>query len=107
MVALFKSLKISGRENWKSVQVGVIMATTSVLDIQEELLGSGHKFLLTSHLTQDCLENLFRVVRLNNPVPSPVAFKCALKIISIAQFMKPLGGNRGSYQDDDCGLLCP
>ncbi|XP_062514079.1 uncharacterized protein LOC134189728 isoform X2 [Corticium candelabrum] len=77
------------------------MATTSVLDIQEELLGSGHKFLLTSRLTQDCLENLFSVVRLNNSVPSPVAFKCALKIISIVQFMQPLGGNRVSYQHDD------
>ena len=54
--------------------------------------------MLTSRLTQDCLENLFSVVRLKNP---PLAFKCALKNISIAQFLKPPGGNHGNYQEDD------
>lgn len=71
------------------------------MDIQEELLGAGYHFLLTSRLTQDCLENLFSVVRLKNPIPSPLELKFALKIISISQFLKPLGATHGSYQDDD------
>ena len=101
VISVFKSMKIGERGDWKPVQSGVLMATTSVLDIQEELLNDGYQFLLTSRLTQDCLENLISVVRLKNPVPSPQSFKSALKNISIAQFLKPPGGNHGNYQEDD------
>ena len=100
VIDLFKNLKIGERGYWKPVQTGIIMSTTSVLEIQDELLNAGYKFLLTSRLTQDCLENLFSMVKLKNPIPSPLAFKYALKIISVSQFMKPLA-TQGSYQEDD------
>ena len=96
VISVFKSMKIGERGDWKPVQSGVLMATTSVLDIQEELLNDGYQFLLTSRLTQDCLENLFSVVRLKNSVPS-----FQMCNISIAQFLKPPGGNHGNYQEDD------
>ena len=100
VVDLFKNLKIGERGDWKPVQTGVIMSTTSILEIQEELLNDGFKSLLTSRFTQGCLENLFSMVRLKNPIPSSLSFKYALKIISISQFMKPLA-TQSSYQEDD------
>jgi hypothetical protein len=48
------------------------MATESELDLQED---HGFKFLLTSRLTQDYVENLFSMVRLKNPVPTPLPSK--------------------------------
>ena len=102
VIRVFESLKI-GKGEWKPIQTGVILSTTSVLDIAEELLEAGHKFLLTSRLTQDCLENLFSVVRLKKPVPSPLEFKYALKMISTAQFLTL--PRSGSYQQDDGEFL--
>ena len=67
-------MTIGERGDWKPVQSGVLTATTKVLGIQEEFLNDRYQFLLTSRLPQDCLENLFSVVRLKNPVPSPLAF---------------------------------
>ena len=40
------------------------------------------------------------MIRLKNPIPSPLSFKFTLKIISISQFMKPLA-TQSSYQEDD------
>lgn len=102
MIKIFKTIKI-GNGSWKPVQTGVILSTQSILDLQEEMLARENKFLLTSRFTQDCLENLFSSVRLKNPVPSPVEFKYALRIITVSQFLKT--PNAGNYQDDDNDFL--
>ncbi|KAM3598762.1 uncharacterized protein V6R79_022247 [Siganus canaliculatus] len=103
IVHLFREIKI-GPKGWrKPVQSGVIMATTSILAIQEEMLSRGHKFVLTSRFTQDCLENTFSCVRSKNPVPTPVEFHHALRVISVGQFLTTI--NSGSYQEDDSSFL--
>uniref|UniRef100_UPI00358E2E16 uncharacterized protein n=1 Tax=Myxine glutinosa TaxID=7769 RepID=UPI00358E2E16 len=51
----------------------------------------------------DCLENLFSVVRIRKPVPTPLEFKYALKTISCAQFLKV--ARSGSYEADDSAFL--
>ena len=58
--------------------------------------------MITARLTQDCLENLFSVVRTRNPVPTPVAFKNALKIIAVSQFFKISSSNESYLKDDRC-----
>ena len=78
VINLFTGLKIGKKGGWKPVQTGVILATQSILDIQNELLDRGHSFILTSRFSQDCLENLFSCVRLKNPIPSPIEFRYAL-----------------------------
>ena len=103
VIRIFDSVKIGAKGDWKPVQTGLILSTTSVLNIADELLTAGHTFLLTSRLTQDCLENLFSVVRLRKPVPTPLELKYALKMISCAQFLKPT--RSGSYQQDDGEFL--
>ena len=99
-IRIFSELRIGQKGTWKPVQTGVIMSTTSVLQLQDELLSSGLPYLLTSRLTQDCLENLFSLVRLKNPVPSPMGFKEALKAICVGQFLKSPNCNE-SYDNDD------
>lgn len=61
IVHLFRGIKIGPKGWWKPVQSGVIMATTSILAIHEEMLSRGHKFVLTSRFTQDCVIQLCEV----------------------------------------------
>ncbi len=103
IIHLFHGMKIGHKGVWKPVQKGVIMATKSVLGIQEEMLTRGHRFVLTSRFTQDCLENTFSCVRSKNPIPTPVEFHHALRIISVGQFLTTI--RSGNYQEDDSSFL--
>ncbi|KAJ4923399.1 hypothetical protein JOQ06_000732 [Pogonophryne albipinna] len=44
IVHLFRGIKIGQKGGWKPVQTGVIMATTSIVAIQEEMLTQGPRF---------------------------------------------------------------
>ena len=77
-----------------------MMATASVIDLQEDLFDRAFKFRLTARLTQDCVKNIFSLVRLKNPIPSKLAFKNAPKIIAVFQFVK-VPNRPGSYEEDE------
>ncbi|KAG0434958.1 hypothetical protein HPB47_018763 [Ixodes persulcatus] len=99
---LFRQLKI-GDGAYKPVQAGVVLSTKSVLDLQEMLIDKhSFSFVLTSRFTQDCLENLFSVVRQGNPIPTPLEFKMALKLITLSQYLK--ASKAGSYELDDASF---
>ena len=102
VIRVFKRVKIGTKSHWKPFQTGVILSTTSIIQIAEELLDAGHRYLLTSRLDQDCLENLFSVVCLRKPIPSPLEFKFALKLITTAQY---LTHTTNSYQQDEGELI--
>ena len=87
---------------WKPVQSGIQLSTKSIIELSEDLLESSG-FLLTSRFTQDCLENVFSSVRYKNPVPTPLEFKNALKLISVSQFLKQ--SSASSYNADDNDYL--
>ena len=57
------------------------------------------KFLLTSRLTQDCVENLFSVIRQKNAIPNALQFKHNLKLISVSMYMRSI--ESGNYDFDD------
>ncbi|XP_064461629.1 uncharacterized protein LOC135371569 [Ornithodoros turicata] len=96
---MFSRLKI-GNGHYKPCQAGVLLSTTSMLELQKHLLEDLHfDFLLTSRFTQDSLENFFSTVRHRNPIPTPLEFKMSLKIISISQYLKV--STTGSYEVDD------
>ena len=87
VIEVFSSLKI-GNGVWKPVQTGLILATTSLVELAQECLHlRGFIFFLTGRVNQDCVENLFSVVRLKKPVPTPLDFERALKQIVISQFL--------------------
>lgn len=60
---VFRSMLIGEDNSWKPVQEGVLISTSSILMLQEELLGRrGYRFVLTSRFTQDFVENLFSMI---------------------------------------------
>lgn len=89
---------------WKPSQSRFLIATTVILRLQDVLLRcEGYQFFLTSRLLQDCLENLFSVVRLGKPVPSAYDMKCALKLVCVSQFFHT--PSTTSYDIDDAQYL--
>lgn len=86
---MISELQIGRKREWKPLQTGVILSTTSIISLAGDLLDRGIlEFLLTSRLTQGCIENLFSVVRSKNPVPTAREFKYALKTTTVAQYLK-------------------
>lgn len=51
MMQLFRGLKIGQTGSWKPVQTGIVMATSTILSIQQDMLAQGHMFVLTSRFT--------------------------------------------------------
>ena len=60
-ISLIQRIKIGEKGHWKPIQTGIALSTTSIIEIAERLLKvEGFEFFLTSRLSQDKLENLFR-----------------------------------------------
>lgn len=106
MITIFLSLRFGTNEaaSWKPIQTGLIMATRTILQLQKFfLVEKNYHFLLTSRFSQDCLENLFSLVRLRIPLPSPLQFKRHLKLITVAQYIRSTSSS--SYSEDDRQFL--
>lgn len=85
-IQVFHSMSIGQKGHWKPVQSGVIMATESMIELQQYFLNERrYKFLLTGRFTQDCLENLFSLIRFKQPIPNSLLVKQNLKVITITQ----------------------
>ena len=65
------------------------------------------RFLLTSRLNQDCVENMFSIIRGkggNRDNPDPQQFRAAFRQVAVSQLLKP--SEVSNCQDDlDCILL--
>lgn len=70
VIWIMKNVSFDEKGHWKPVQAGVILSTSSILDIQSDLLSRGHKFVLTPRVSQDCSENLFGCIQMRNPTPT-------------------------------------
>ena len=55
-------MKFFGSDVWKPVQTGIQLSTRTVTDMHLVVSGDS-KLLLTSHLNQDAVENVFSQVR--------------------------------------------
>uniref|UniRef100_A0A1E1X2M4 Putative tick transposon n=1 Tax=Amblyomma aureolatum TaxID=187763 RepID=A0A1E1X2M4_9ACAR len=89
-----------GTAHWKPSQAGLLISTSVVLSLAEELLcHRGYTYILTSRLSQDCLENIFSIVRMKKPTPSAYDVKCALKLVCVGQFLHTPKST--SYDTDD------
>lgn len=99
-VETIQGMHMGATSQWKPSQAGLLISTTVVLRLQEVFLGDErYEFVLTSRLLQDCLENLFSVVRLMKPVPTAYDLKCALRLVSVSQFLHTPRAT--SYELDD------
>lgn len=102
--ATFSRMNKGVTAHWKPSQAGLLGSTTVVLRLSEVLLAKpGCLYPLTSRLIQDCLENVFSLVRLKKPVPSAYDVKCALKAICVSQFLHT--PKSSSYNIDDSSYL--
>lgn len=109
VIDLFTNIKIGPQKNgqsvWKPIQTGVILTTTSILDLQHAFLHvKKHKFLLTSRFTQDCLENSFSQLRYRQPIPTAIQFKNNLKNLCVSQYLTN-PRIKTSYEEDEAEHL--
>ena len=97
----FSSMKLHPNQKGglKPSQKGVLLSTSSVLYLQMVLLDEGYVFVLTARFSNDCIENIFSVVRLKGKLPTCLLFKWILRCVSLCQFMRKVKGS--SYDDDD------
>ena len=102
-IRFFTSLKVGHDRKWKPFQTAMLISTKTVIDLGQHLLENGFTFFMPARLTQDCLENLFSVMRLKNVVPNGFQFKNNLKLICISQFMKVVSSS--NYDTDDREFL--
>lgn len=90
--------------DFKPVQAGIMLTTKSVKELSNYLLNSrGYLFVLGGRLSQDCLENLFSLIRARNVIPNALQFNQNLKLIAISQYTKPL--QHSNYDEDERQFL--
>lgn len=99
-IELIATMKVGKSCAWKPFQTGIVISTTSIIQTTKYLLDDHNfKFILGSHFMQDCIENLFSVIRSKHVSPTAVQFKNDLKLITISFYMKNV--SHGSYEQDD------
>lgn len=93
-------MEVGLKKLWKPSQTGILISTRSILDIQKILLEEKkYKFILTGRFSQDCLENVFSVLRSKQIVPNALQVKNNLKILCVSQYLKV--PKETSYENDD------
>lgn len=103
-IKIMTQIEVGIKRTWKPFQSGSILATTSILNLQNIYLNQkGFHFLLTSRFTQDCLENLFICLRAKNIIPNALQLKNNLNIITVSQYLKDTSS--GSYNEDERTIL--
>lgn len=88
------------QKKWKPWQTASILCTNSVLRLQHHFLYSqNYPAVYTARFTQDCVENVFSLIRFKQKRPTALQFKDNLKLLSVSQFMTQIPGS--SYASDD------
>nr|XP_029721568.1 uncharacterized protein LOC115262813 [Aedes albopictus] len=94
------SLGVGHKRHWKPWQAAIILATNSLIRLQDMFLNQkGYTFLLTSRFTQDCVENLFSQIRIRQKKPTALQFKGFLKSVTVSQYLTEVQGS--SYDQDE------
>lgn len=94
------ALEVGHKRYWKPWQAAIILATNSILRLQDMFLNvKGYSFLFTSRFTQDCVENIFSQIRIRQKKPTALQFKGFLKSLSVSQYLTTV--RNSSYDTDD------
>jgi hypothetical protein len=88
ILEVIRGLKFSNNDTWKPVQNVIQLSTSTIINLHRTLVVSGDsKLLLTSHLNQYALENVFSQVRRKGDThPSVVNFRYNLCAVCLSQF---------------------
>ena len=96
----FSQLKFGQSGHWKPFQTGVLISTTSIIDLSQYLLNyQEYSFILPGRFTQDCIENLFSGLRSKQSILNGLQFFINLKLITVSQYMRKV--SKSSYSEDD------
>lgn len=98
-VSVFRFMTVGIDKHWKPCQTGVIMACTSIIELQDYFLNKhSYKFVLTGRFCQCCLENLFSALRVKQPIPNPLQVKQNLRVLVLSQICTNIKNT--SYDSD-------
>ena len=87
---------------------GLLVTISSVVALSRELLHEGFKFVFTSRLNQDCIENFFACIRSKHgwcENPTPVHFFTAFKNAVILSSLDSTSSGKNCIADDDFQLI--
>lgn len=84
---------------YKPWQRGAQITTQSILDLSKYLLDNGFKYFMPGRCSQDCIENLFSLIRSVHPVPNCLQLKQDLRLITVSQYTATI--TNSSYENDD------
>lgn len=97
-IEFMRCINFSNKSIWK-FQKGIILSTMSIIELFTYLIEKrNYNFVLTSRFTQDCVENLFLVLRLKNSTLNALQFKTNLRPIAISYYMRQV--STSSYSSD-------
>lgn len=99
-IDLISLLTFGNKKEWKPFQKGLILTTASIIELSIYLLNNkDYKYVLAGRFTQDCVENLFSVLRSKHCILNALQVKNDLKLISISHYMKKI--STSSYNEDN------
>ncbi|CAG5096767.1 Similar to T: Transposable element P transposase (Drosophila melanogaster), partial [Cotesia congregata] len=96
-----KDLQFTTNNKWKPIQRGIILVTTTALNLRKDLVLSGKfQYLLTGCLTSSSVENLFSQIRAGGDIhPKPRQLRYRMRLVAVAQYLRV--PSSASYEDDD------
>lgn len=99
-IDLMGNLRFGAKGEWKPFQKGVIITTKSYIELATFLIEvRDYNFVFGGRFTQDCIENLFSVLRMKNCVLNAIQLKNNLKLISVSHYMRRISNT--NYDEDD------
>lgn len=99
-IEFMRGINFSDKSVWKPFQKGIILSTMSIIQLSTYLIEKrNYSFVLTSHCTQDCIENLFSVLRLKNCTLNALQFKTNLRLVAISHYMRQVSTSSYSYDE--------
>lgn len=88
IVELFREIKIGYKLIFKPVQNGIMITTTSIIELTKYLIiERKYSYVLSGRFTQDCLENIFSSIRIRQSIPNALQFKHNLKLLAISKYL--------------------
>lgn len=99
-IDLITSVTFGVKASWKPFQTGIILTTKSFIELSAYLIDEkNYEYVLGGRFTQDCLENLFSVLRSKHSILNALQFKNNLKIVTISHYMRRI--STSNYNQDD------
>lgn len=91
------NLRVGQKRAHKPWQTNSVLATNAVLRLTEKLFSLGFELVRTGWFTQDCVENVFSVIRIRQRKPTALQCRYLLKNIVVAQHMEQVSGSSYEY----------